>query len=456
MDNGMEVVAKLPNPNAGPTHYTTASEVATRKLLRDVFSIPVPRVLSWSHDAASNPVQAEYILEEKASGARLGVLWSSLPWRTKLAIVEQVVNIDSSLTSVQFKTHGYVVQLAADRQSLNLDQYAMGPLTKTELWANCREQMNLDRGPWQDPQLYTQALGTNEMAWIQRFAKPRMNYFRSLEDPEIPEHALELLAKYERVAPVLVPSVNDSATANVLWHPDLHLDNVFVNPASYEITAIVDWQSAMVAPLFYQSGVHRAFRHYKSVHEGWYVPDKPENFDALPPDEQKRVDWELESETIHKYYELQTMKRAPRHWEYLQQPMIPVLRKPVWLVTGVWENNDLFFLRDSLIALFTKWSEIFDEDVQCPITFSAEELERHAREEENIDGVGKMLSLFRDQGVLPADGMVQPDDYQTAVENCRKYKQIFLNAAQNQYEQGLYSKIWPYQGVCDETQSSRS
>jgi hypothetical protein len=30
MDNGAEVVAKIPNPNAGPAFYTTASEVATR------------------------------------------------------------------------------------------------------------------------------------------------------------------------------------------------------------------------------------------------------------------------------------------------------------------------------------------------------------------------------------------------------------------------------------------
>lgn len=287
------------------------------------------------------------------------------------------------------------------------------------------------------------------MAWTRRFAKPRMNYFWSLEEPELPGHALELLAKYERVAPAMVPPENESATANVLWHPDLHLDNVFVDPTSYGITGIVDWQSTMAAPLFYQSGIHRAFRHYKSVREGWVVPEKPDNFDALPPDEQKRVDRDLESETIHKYYELQTLKRAPRHWEYLQQPMVPVLRKPVWLVTGVWDNGDLFFLRDSLITLFTRWNEIFGEDTQCPITFSAEELKRHAREEGNVDGLGKMLSLFRDQGVLPADGIVQPEDYQTAIENCRKYKQIFLNAAQNQYERDLYSRIWPYQDVSE-------
>jgi len=33
MDNGAEVLARIPNPNAGPAFYTTASEVATRHLV---------------------------------------------------------------------------------------------------------------------------------------------------------------------------------------------------------------------------------------------------------------------------------------------------------------------------------------------------------------------------------------------------------------------------------------
>lgn len=33
MDNGIEVVVKVPNPNAGPARYTTASEVATRQMV---------------------------------------------------------------------------------------------------------------------------------------------------------------------------------------------------------------------------------------------------------------------------------------------------------------------------------------------------------------------------------------------------------------------------------------
>ena len=61
MSNGCEVIARLPNPNAGPSFFTTASEVATRhfvckgncfylgelinkKKLRDQLGIPIPRI----------------------------------------------------------------------------------------------------------------------------------------------------------------------------------------------------------------------------------------------------------------------------------------------------------------------------------------------------------------------------------------------------------------------------
>jgi hypothetical protein len=36
MDNGAEVLARIPNPNAGPAFYTTASEVATRHFVFDL------------------------------------------------------------------------------------------------------------------------------------------------------------------------------------------------------------------------------------------------------------------------------------------------------------------------------------------------------------------------------------------------------------------------------------
>lgn len=109
------------------------------------------------------------------------------------------------------------------------------------------------------------------------------------------------------------------------------------------------------------------------------------------------------------------MKSAPIHSDVLQQSFIPTLRSPVWLVTGVWENKDLFFLHKSFITLVDEWNDIFGQDTRCPITFSKQELELHAKEEENMDGVGKMLSLLQQQQLLPADGMVRPEDYETAL-----------------------------------------
>lgn len=100
------------------------------------------------------------------------------------------------------------------------------------------------------------------MAWIESHAVPRMNYYRSSQSKELPEDGLALLKKYIDVAPHFVPPPTDeSGYANVLWHPDLHLDNIFVDPDTHQITRIVDWQSACVAPLFYQSGIPRLCRY---------------------------------------------------------------------------------------------------------------------------------------------------------------------------------------------------
>lgn len=83
--------------------------------------------------------------------------------------------------------------------------------------------------------------------------------------------------------------------------------------------------------------------------------------------------------------------------------------------------------------------------MSCPIAFTAEELELHSREEENIDGLGRMLALFRDQGVLPVDGTVEPQDYAVASENNRKFREVFVESAGDEAERRLFENLWPYQ-----------
>lgn len=300
-----------------------------------------------------------------------------------------------------------------------------------------------------DPSDYTRALGRNEIAYTKSHAIPRMNYYRSLKTQEHPDDGLALLTKYMKVAPYLIPrSTNEAVSNNVLMHPDLHLDNIFVDPETLQITRIVDWQSACVAPLFYHADVPRMCTHHGPLKEGWAVPERPEDFDNLSTEEQRKIDDDLESQIFHKYYEAQVYNRSPHYWSVLQNSRIPIIRKPVWLVTGVWEHRNLFFLRQSLMSLFAHWEELFP-DVPCPISFTNEDVELHYKEEENINGVGGLLTLFRDQAVLPVHGMVEPKDYDTALKNSRKFKDIFIGLAKDDEEKELFTKLWPYQEPAD-------
>jgi hypothetical protein len=93
MDNERHVIAKVPHP-AGPKGLTTASEVATMDFVRTVLKLPVPRVLDWSA-TNENPVQAEYIIMDKARGSQLHEVWQDFSLHTKTENVGQFVDIES-------------------------------------------------------------------------------------------------------------------------------------------------------------------------------------------------------------------------------------------------------------------------------------------------------------------------------------------------------------------------
>jgi Ser/Thr protein kinase RdoA (MazF antagonist) len=70
-----------------------------------------------------------------------------------------------------------------------------------------------------------------------------MNYHRTSTKPELPDEILTLLEKYLQLSPALVPPPKgpEDTHSPTLSHPDLHLDNVFVDPESQQITRVIDW-----------------------------------------------------------------------------------------------------------------------------------------------------------------------------------------------------------------------
>ncbi|KAL3485358.1 hypothetical protein BJX62DRAFT_243005 [Aspergillus germanicus] len=124
MDNGKNVIVRIPHPIAGPKYYVTASEVATMEFARSVLDIPTPEVFAWNADD-SNPVESEYVIMEEAPGVKLHDVWNDLDIKKKAAIVK----------------------LCAD--------------------------MDISRGPWKIPQDYVAAIGTREVKWLAKYAVPK-------------------------------------------------------------------------------------------------------------------------------------------------------------------------------------------------------------------------------------------------------------------------------------------
>jgi hypothetical protein len=132
-----------------------------------VLNIPVPRILSWSSDA-ENPVGAEYIIEEVASGKPLGGLWSSLSKESQFDVVSQIVDLELKLSEASFRRHGCIYyKTDLERKGIATDsfmedlvthdhlkfkhsvlaKYAMGPLTTAKLWQGQKNKKNPNLGP---------------------------------------------------------------------------------------------------------------------------------------------------------------------------------------------------------------------------------------------------------------------------------------------------------------------
>lgn len=286
-------------------------------------------------------------------------------------------------------------------------------------------------------------MATNEKRFIKSHAHPRVNYHRSSTEPELPEEVLNLLDRYLQLAPAMVPPMGTEDTHSpTLWHPDLHLDNVFVDPLSKQITRIIDWQSAAVMPLIYQCGVSRMVKH-PGVSDDWALSDLPEDYDTLDENEKEKIDNARKSETCHKYYEAGTKSRNARHWAALQEHA-EVRTGPSHLVVNVWEDHDVFFLRRSLLEIIEQWPNLCPESGTCPVSFSEQELALHAAEEESMSNVGEILRLFRDNWGLPPNGMVDPAEFDQIRAAVMELRDSFIESGDDEAERELFAKLWPY------------
>ncbi len=159
-------LARVPFPICGPPHLITASEVATLDFVRNIMSIPAPKVLTWSSRADSTPVGVEFMILEKVSGVQLSYSLTGIKdVRDKVndvvKVLSQMHDITKKFTELRYSMLGslfyredvagypHTTTIFADESEANdlTKKFAIGLHMSYYLWRDKRKEMDVDRGP---------------------------------------------------------------------------------------------------------------------------------------------------------------------------------------------------------------------------------------------------------------------------------------------------------------------
>ncbi|KAI1907660.1 hypothetical protein LOZ61_005992 [Ophidiomyces ophidiicola] len=469
MNDGREVIAKLPNPNAGRPHFTTASEVATMDFLRNILHLPVPKVYAWSSRAPDNPVGAEYIIMEKQAGMMLSDAWGNMKGKQKAQIVKQAVDIEKTLASTKFTKLGALyykhdlpssdsgtpLYIDGTGKQVHNTEFGVGPTNHRSFFDFGKGKLDIDRGPWSTPTEYLAAIAYREAACVDAGLRytvmPEGLFYGPRQYQPTPSKKLSALQNYLKVAPYILPE-NQATHASVLWHGDLHLQNIFIDPEDpTQIRGIIDWQSISACPLFMQV-TRPGFLDYNGPDPGQLgLVSLPPNIDSMTLDEQLKAKELHQAQTLHNLYLALSCQVNNPAFQAIQGQ--GTLRHQVSVVPGLTLTDYEPCLNSLLRDVEAEWPRIVGKDsddlplVPFPLRFSAAEVEQQEYDEGLwAQGVELMIEFVNETGCFKHwDGRVSNEDYEISKRQLTEGIERFLSReARNETEREEWLKALPF------------
>ncbi|GAB1743368.1 hypothetical protein NU219Hw_g9205t1 [Hortaea werneckii] len=461
MCDGKQAVAKIPNPNAGQPHLTTASEVATMDFVRNTLGIPAPRVYAWCNDAKETRVGAEYIVMEKVEGVPLDTVYGNMPVEARFAVTKTISDYQKTWASAAFETYGslYYARDFPNRKPLRFTdgdgairedtRFSVGPTTGRDWNDDGRRCFSFDRGPWCLAEQYLRAVGERELSCVKEFdALPKSQLtlcgpgtYQPTRDKKV-----KAINCYLDLVDLATPK-DDTLCKACLWHGDLHSENVFVNPLkTTEVTAIIDWQSTEIAPLFVQ-----ARQPHFMDYEGPQLPGTerahlPTDYEQLSSAEQSRVRSLFYLQSLRALYRTLMQKSAPDIWKSFEFQESPTFDSLLFgrnlLVDG--EATYMAHLMELLESNSAGW--IHSSKGRAIGSLSLEKEEIMADAERALRGMDAMQGIRDRLGDLfPERGVVKPEKYELTKDALRQLKkEVIAKFAHTDEDKAVWQESWPF------------
>ncbi|KAK4115520.1 hypothetical protein N656DRAFT_787225 [Canariomyces notabilis] len=254
--------------------FKTESEVATMEYVRRHTSLPVPRVLAFS-SSDNNELGYEWILMEMLPGVSLRSVWGDMPYDAKVQLFVELAGYVNELLALRFSKLGNIYfadvvgklfpqEVSPSRKPTNnmntvdVDigpncDFVVGRTVSQEFFFEKRVHLNASRGPFQTSREWFQARLELLGKRLQNLSVyPEASYYCE-NDRELEKNwnrIDKLFYQLKRLVPRLVRRKNGPEDVGVLWHDDLSEHNLLVDPTTFKLTGVIDWESVGVVPSF--------------------------------------------------------------------------------------------------------------------------------------------------------------------------------------------------------------
>ncbi|KAL6860362.1 hypothetical protein ACO1O0_004389 [Amphichorda felina] len=324
------------------------SEMATLEFLRQRTTIPVPRPIVWS-STTDNKLGYEWALVEKIPGVELRDVWREIPWEKKVQIIQTIASYLAQLwdTSQKFSRIGSLYfstyreegvppskdpqtsvdvspssSLPIPRQVASLEEasnhgFIVGPSIDGAFFAGRRRYLEVYRGPYGSCRAWLGSLIRVEQEFI-RTARILIEKRGEMTPDHISEDWSDLMdeigvdeddfmddyedmvascAEYERLLPSVFPHQDPHDNPRFcLHHCDLREANILVDPETFEITGIIDWEQTCTVPDWYGMDYPLVINKHEPLNPGVEPPvPKTYNVDSdeyCAPQVAERDRWE--------------------------------------------------------------------------------------------------------------------------------------------------------------------
>jgi hypothetical protein len=418
---------------------------------------------------------------EKCPGMELGRLWDDLSAKQRIDIVRQLATFSARLSKARFAYYGslYDAKDIPDAISTKVDDTFSVGATTSRTWFNDRRgEVDINRGPCKTPpprnalnrehgcnhMLGTSAkdvlaaIAKREIACLDRFSDfPRDRQQGIFNGPggyqPSKDTKVAVIRDYGCVLPYIIPK-EDAYTDSILWHNDLHSDNIFVNEnCPTEITGIIDWQNAHLSPAFLHVHHPSLIEYDGPILDKFEKPVLPPDFAELSPDDKDKARALHTAQSIWGLYEIFIQKQAPdslRVLRYRNTLSCQIMN----LVGSTFDDSEAYVqtLLSQLAKQETREAVIKatghdPASVPCPLKYSDEDLRKQedamSKWEKDVERKARVVG---EVGAYTGwNGAVPPEDSDEVSEKLKEAKERFLDTESRSLEEReQWAEAWPF------------